>query len=419
MQVVRIDRDKNAKLNIPRDVFLGIFNTFGLDPYVLCMILRESYGFQRLALEACAVDSKAAQDTFYLKTISCAIIWSHVPACNLTRAIFVTRVSDSVFDASGIFLHFVKTLELQRHLVGHAWLPRFVALIEISRWIEVIFGQALRQLRLAESDTRHGCWEAWERNPVAGQPQSLLDSMHPVSESIGFAASALANVKRHIQIAAELGDIDELAMETTGLAQHLGGLVGSVGDGNASSGIRSTQAALKLILNQVTARTIDVEYLLERVRNQHSVVSLDTRHLVEASGTLHANSSKIFNLINQKDAAASLRIAESAKQDSSSMKVVAMMTLVFLPGTFFATLFAVPSLRWDEDVVVTQQFWIYLAFTMPCTILLLSLYLGQRQFGASWLWRHISNCFSGGIYRVASRGNSSGAGSFMMSHVRV
>ena len=58
------------------------------------------------------------------------------------------------------------------------------------------------------------------------------------------------------------------------------------------------------------------------------------------------------------------------------MKVLALMTMFFLPGTFFATLFALPTLTWSEDVVVSSRFWIYWAFTLPCTLLLVALYKG-------------------------------------------
>jgi len=58
------------------------------------------------------------------------------------------------------------------------------------------------------------------------------------------------------------------------------------------------------------------------------------------------------------------------------MKVLALMTIFFLPGTFFATMFALPTLTWSEDVVVSSRFWIYWAFTLPCTLLLVALYKG-------------------------------------------
>lgn len=61
------------------------------------------------------------------------------------------------------------------------------------------------------------------------------------------------------------------------------------------------------------------------------------------------------------------------------MKVIAVMTMVFLPGTFFAALFAVPSLDWKGDDVVGENFWMYWAFTIPFTLLVIVLWLVITQ----------------------------------------
>ena len=50
------------------------------------------------------------------------------------------------------------------------------------------------------------------------------------------------------------------------------------------------------------------------------------------------------------------------------MRIVAIMTMTFLPGTFFAALFAIPSLDWKDDPIVTSKFWVYWAFTIPSTV---------------------------------------------------
>jgi hypothetical protein len=51
------------------------------------------------------------------------------------------------------------------------------------------------------------------------------------------------------------------------------------------------------------------------------------------------------------------------------MKTIAVMTMAFLPGTFFAALFAIPSLKWEEPDVVQDNFWVYWAFTLRFTAL--------------------------------------------------
>jgi FtsH-binding integral membrane protein len=84
-----------------------------------------------------------------------------------------------------------------------------------------------------------------------------------------------------------------------------------------------------------------------------------------------------------------IRLAQSAKDDSLSMKTVAIMTMGFLPATFFAALFAVPSLHWDAPGVVQDRFWVYWAFTLPTTaIVFLLWFVITDQKG----WRVLKAC---------------------------
>lgn len=53
------------------------------------------------------------------------------------------------------------------------------------------------------------------------------------------------------------------------------------------------------------------------------------------------------------------------------------MTMAFLPATFFAALFSVPSLDWRPDPgggVIQPNFWIYWAFTLPATAIVFGLW---------------------------------------------
>jgi len=74
------------------------------------------------------------------------------------------------------------------------------------------------------------------------------------------------------------------------------------------------------------------------------------------------------------DAQASIALAKSAKQDSSSMKVIAVMTMAFLPATFLAALFAIPTLQWDATPVMQDKFWVFWAFAIPATTLVFVLW---------------------------------------------
>ena len=101
-------------------------------------------------------------------------------------------------------------------------------------------------------------------------------------------------------------------------------------------------------------------------------------------------------------------IAAASKRDSSAMKSIALLTMLFLPATFVSvqyhdpevlrkrkdkkkkealiinhmsrqTVFAMPILDWNADrasAVVTQHAWLYLAVTLPLTVLVLIVWSG-------------------------------------------
>ena len=93
---------------------------------------------------------------------------------------------------------------------------------------------------------------------------------------------------------------------------------------------------------------------------------------------------KLFNLIAREDARLSLSIANATKKDSASMKTIALMTMIFLPGTFFAALFAIPTLDWEAPGVIQGKFWVYWAFTIPSTLII----------GFTWYWPNGEKIFT-------------------------
>lgn len=62
----------------------------------------------------------------------------------------------------------------------------------------------------------------------------------------------------------------------------------------------------------------------------------------------------------------------------SSMKSIALLTMVILPGTFISTLFAIPLFNWDAESwrdVPKSRFWFYWALTIPLTIVTVAAWL--------------------------------------------
>ena len=81
--------------------------------------------------------------------------------------------------------------------------------------------------------------------------------------------------------------------------------------------------------------------------------------------------------INIEIANASKALAEATKRDGSSMKTIAVLTMAFLPATFLAALFAIPSLGWNQP----DKFTLYWACVIPITALTFALWavLTKRQ----------------------------------------
>ncbi|KAJ4418230.1 hypothetical protein N0V82_005704 [Gnomoniopsis sp. IMI 355080] len=76
----------------------------------------------------------------------------------------------------------------------------------------------------------------------------------------------------------------------------------------------------------------------------------------------------------QMDNNRSSEMSAQAGLDSIAMKTLALVTALFLPATFIATLFSVDMFDWQastDSAVVNQKFWIFWAVSVPLSILIL------------------------------------------------
>ncbi|KAJ4860426.1 hypothetical protein T069G_05414 [Trichoderma breve] len=114
-----------------------------------------------------------------------------------------------------------------------------------------------------------------------------------------------------------------------------------------------------------------IEFLLSNM--EHMCIMDGMKERMEAQQTV------LFNLIAQADSLINVSLAQdsremavSSKQDSSAMKIIALLTTFFLPGTFIASFFAMPLFNWSEPSlhqVANSHFWVYWAVTGPLTLL--------------------------------------------------
>lgn len=91
--------------------------------------------------------------------------------------------------------------------------------------------------------------------------------------------------------------------------------------------------------------------------------------------------------INLKIASESAKIAREARKDSISMKIIAAMTLLYLPATFVCSLFGTNLIALDTSTdnsepifVVSRLWWLYLVFSVPLTIFTMAGFLLWRRF---------------------------------------
>ncbi|PSR81664.1 hypothetical protein BD289DRAFT_355106, partial [Coniella lustricola] len=113
----------------------------------------------------------------------------------------------------------------------------------------------------------------------------------------------------------------------------------------------------------------------------------------------------IYSKIAQEDNSLNARMAVASSRDSSSMKALAIITAVFLPGEFVSSLFGMGIFDWQAneddgssgdttDAVVGYDFWWYWAITVPLTIIILVLWrawwVGQDRYFRKHLSKDLS-----------------------------
>jgi len=92
---------------------------------------------------------------------------------------------------------------------------------------------------------------------------------------------------------------------------------------------------------------------------------------------------QVYNLVTQQDSETNTVIAREMKYDSSSMRTIAILTMIFLPGSYVSALFSMSFFKLtgdDNNISVSSDGWIYIVVTVPLTFLVLVLSLVWHKF---------------------------------------
>ncbi|KAK5166241.1 uncharacterized protein LTR77_008502 [Saxophila tyrrhenica] len=93
-------------------------------------------------------------------------------------------------------------------------------------------------------------------------------------------------------------------------------------------------------------------------------------------GKLEMQVQALYTLMQQHDSRTNIEIATQTKRDSSAMKTLSLVSVIFLPLTAVASVFSMdPFVSRDASegsrVIVSSQFWIYWAVVIPLTSMIL------------------------------------------------
>ncbi|SPO03621.1 uncharacterized protein DNG_06304 [Cephalotrichum gorgonifer] len=251
-------------------------------------------------------------------------------------------------------------------VAAHPMFPCLLCGLMLSQSADATQAAIKADIRYLEAHTGHHTFASRRGTPAAtGKELAQLSAL------ASGRAGKLASTARKIRVARELQAFTieharEGDMATGGLVEH----------------------HARLVDKRLQMQMLDNEYTVERAK-----IQMDA----------------LFNLISQKDslvgqqtARTSQVVAQSSLQDSSSMKALALVACLFLPGNFVAALFSAPLFSWNDPrddaeakrtgLGITPQFNLFWAISVPLTAAVFIAYTAWLVFQKR-RWRDMKRDF--------------------------
>ncbi|TPX25275.1 hypothetical protein DIZ76_010726 [Coccidioides immitis] len=102
----------------------------------------------------------------------------------------------------------------------------------------------------------------------------------------------------------------------------------------------------------------------------------------------------VFNLVTQQDSETSTSIARDTKEDSASMKIIAVMTMLFLPTTAVSGFFSMSFFSMSGPLQTSGDIGLFFAVALPLTFLI---------FLTWWMWYSVESTVRNVCYFVSLR----------------
>lgn len=242
------------------------------------------------------------------------------------------------------------------------------------------------------------------QQPVPKKSTELMKNAHDVLKKAIRLLNTLEWIERVIGILLNAGDALDDVRQTSDAATPSSAAFpptlasrGRIGTGLLRDRIAEDPLAghwheikqyLEGLLQLCRSLKTDREILEMRCKALVDIVSVLSAK--ESTRSTEAKSLQIYSKLAQEDNSLNARMAVASSRDSSSMKALAVITAVFLPGEFMSSLFGMGIFNWPgnddsdgggNDPVVGYDFWWYWATTIPLTIIILVLWR------AWWVWQ--------------------------------
>jgi hypothetical protein len=247
----------------------------------------------------------------------------------------------------------------------HPMFPALLCSLMLAHGLDRTLEDIKAAVREVEARTGH------HRFASRHQTQPAAGELGHLSAQMSGCAAKLANGTRKMQVIEAINDfISQHASRKPAKSHKQDGIHAADWRREsltASAAQPFSASHLDLLRHRVRMQAVDTAYVQQRVQIQIAA---------------------LFHLIAQQDnaiafdtAKATRSIAASSLQDSSSMKMLALVAMFFLPGSFVAALFSTPLFAWDEaaanggmGVPLRPQFGLFWAVAAPLTAFIFLLY---------------------------------------------
>ncbi|KAL6823922.1 hypothetical protein V8C40DRAFT_246843 [Trichoderma camerunense] len=307
-----------------------------------------AFGLPYFQKHCCSIDSGACgmflqPDNSYVFIIRRATDWASIgsalrydPQTNITCGIFYIALKN---------ISFAKFEKMPEQFMNCSH-PLLLPLLAVEKTFEAKANHLwmnLRDLKNIEEMTGYGLSVSENATDSQNDYRVLVKGLGKLQSQL-YLALATINSSRY------------MALFLRQKIQHLNGVIP-----------KECQQKLAPACHMLDER---IEFLLSNM--EHMCIMDGMKERMEAQQTV------LFNLIAQADSLINVSLAQdsremavASKQDSSAMKIIALLTTFFLPGTFIASFFAMPLFNWSEPSlhqVANSHFWVYWAVTGPLTL---------------------------------------------------